>query len=279
MRKRTRPSKAWRARKVDYMFDSFGYLSKGGRGQLKKIPDARFRGHKTPRAENLFDRYEAHFHATGLQPRYFYCARNPFDCWRSYKQASWNSHERVESFIAQYMESFAQLAEMQRRAGERVIVLNLDDLIAAPEPMAWYREHIFAPLGLDTPNGTIQRIGKFEAAKGASGKSDLERGRGKNHFPPPRHGGDHRGGVRTPRYRIASLKKSTQSLCDCAIACGLWRMMTSPPLPRRSTMSSAGISVTILGWPHRQRASRPEPMRRLCPQSAGNGRSNIPLAQ
>lgn len=173
MRKRTRPSKPGARARRTTCSKSFGYLSKGGRGQLKKIPDARFRGHKTPRAESLFDRYEAHFHATGFLPRYFYCARNPFDCWRSYKQASWNSHERVESFVAQYMESFAQLAEIQRRAEERVIVLNLDDLIVAPEPMAWYREHIFTPLGLDTPNGTIQRIGKFEAAKGASGKSDL----------------------------------------------------------------------------------------------------------
>ena len=164
---------AWRARKADYMFESFGYLSKGGRGQLKKIPNARFRGHKTPRAENLFDRYETHFHATGLQPRYFYCARNPFDCWLSYKQASWNNHESVESFVAQYMESFAQLAEMQRRAGERVVVLNLDELITTPEPIAWYREHIFAPLGLDMPNGAIQRIGKLEAAKESRGKSDL----------------------------------------------------------------------------------------------------------
>jgi hypothetical protein len=164
---------AWRARKADYMFESFGYLSKGGRGQLKKIPNARFRGHKTPRAENLFDRYEAHFRATGLEPRYFYCARNPFDCWRSYKQASWNSHESAEGFAMQYMESFAQLAEMQRRAGERVVVLNLDKLIAAPEPIAWYREHIFTPLDLDMPDGVIQRIAKFEATRDAGEKSAL----------------------------------------------------------------------------------------------------------
>jgi len=164
---------AWRARKADYMFESFGYLSKGGRGQLKKMPNARFRGHKTPRAESLFDRYEAHFRATGLQPHYFYCARNPFDCWRSHKQASWNNHDRVESFVAQYMESFAHLAGMQRRAGERVFVLNLDDLIAAPEPMAWYREQIFAPLGLDMPNGVVERIAKLEPAKERREKSCL----------------------------------------------------------------------------------------------------------
>lgn len=164
---------AWRARKADYMFESFGFLSKGGRGQLKKIPNARYRGHKTPRAENLFDRYEAHFRAAGLEPRYFYCARNPFDCWRSYKRTSWNSHDSVESFVSQYIESFTHLAEMQRRAGERVVVLNLDGLISAAEPMAWYREHVFAPLDLDMPDGVIQRIAKYEAAKDAGENSAL----------------------------------------------------------------------------------------------------------
>ncbi|MEI9930106.1 MAG: hypothetical protein WDM89_06025 [Rhizomicrobium sp.] len=96
----------WHERKSDYIFESFGYLSKGGRGQLKKIPNARFRGHKTPRLETLFDRYEKHFGEAGLLPRYFYCARNPFDCWRSYKAMPWNRYKSVEQFLVHYIESF-----------------------------------------------------------------------------------------------------------------------------------------------------------------------------
>lgn len=166
---------AWHARKADYILESFGYLSKGGRGQLKKIPNARFRGHKTPRAESLFDRYEAHFRAARLEPRYFYCARNPFDCWRSHKEMAWNSHETVESFIVQYAESFSQLAQMRRRAPERVFVLNLAGLTAAANPIAWYRESIFAPLGLELPEIAERRIRKMEETRPAAKDAKLSR--------------------------------------------------------------------------------------------------------
>ncbi len=166
---------AWHARKAEYMFESFGYLSKGGRGQLRKVPDARFRGHKTPRAESLFDRYEAHFRAARLEPRYFYCARNPFDCWRSHKEMAWNSHETVESFVAQYAESFSHLAQMRRRAPGRVFVLNLSGLTEAADPIAWYRENIFAPLGLELPGIAERRIGKLEEARPAAKEAGLSR--------------------------------------------------------------------------------------------------------
>jgi hypothetical protein len=39
--------------------------------------------------------------------------------------------------------------------------------------MAWYREHIFALLDLDMPDGVIQRIAKFEAARDAGENSAL----------------------------------------------------------------------------------------------------------
>ncbi len=155
----------WRARKLDYAFESLGYLSKGGRGQLRKIDGARFRGHKLPRGESLFDRYEAHFGGGANQPRYFYCARNPFDCWRSYKAMAWNNHETAASFAAQYLESFMQLAHMQLRAEGRVFVLNLDALIAAPNALDWHRANIFAPLDLDLPDAAAKRIGTFVRAE------------------------------------------------------------------------------------------------------------------
>jgi len=158
---------AWHARKADYMLESFGYLSKGGRGQLKKIPEAKFRGHKTPRHELLFDRYEAHFVSTGLAPRYFYCARNPFDCWRSYGATEWNGYKAVQEFLAHYMESFEHWHTMQRCAEGRVHLLKLDDLIAAPDPLAWYRQNIFGPLDLDIPEPTLRRLAKLTDDGGA----------------------------------------------------------------------------------------------------------------
>jgi hypothetical protein len=158
----------WRKRKIDYMFESFGYLSKGGRGQLKKLPAARFRGHKTPRLETLFEKYEAHFRGSGYPPRYIYCARNPFDCWRSYKATSWNRHDGVTEFLAQYMASFERLKVMQEHADGRVFVLKLDDLIAASDAAEWYRDRLFTPLGLDMPERTRSRIREFDEEKRTS---------------------------------------------------------------------------------------------------------------
>ena len=158
----------WHERKVDYIFDSFGYLSKGGRGKLTKVPEARYRGHKTPRMETFFDQYERHFGDAGLPPRYFFCTRNPFDCWRSYKVMTWNRYTKVDEFLAHYVQSFENLQRMRDQAGGRVWVLNLDELKAAPDAIAWYGEKIFAPLGLDTPDSIARRADRMNREKQAS---------------------------------------------------------------------------------------------------------------
>jgi hypothetical protein len=165
----------WFERKADYMFESFGYLAKGGRGRHQdRRETALFRGHKTPRLESLFDQYEAHFTSAGLAPRYFYCARNPFDCWRSYKATTWTAYKNPEGFLEHYMRSFQQLDYMRDKAGERVAVLNLDELIATGDNGAFYRDCLFAPLGLELPEETARRIEKMEGKMTAKKK----RGRG-----------------------------------------------------------------------------------------------------
>jgi Sulfotransferase family len=151
-------SAGWSTRKAEYMFESFGYLAKGGRGRMTKVPDAKFRGHKTPRLENLFDKYELHFGSIGPKPRYFYCARNPFDCWRSYKTAGWSDYASVEEFLKYYAASYEKLEQMRDLADDRVQVLNLDELVATPDPLAWYRENVFAPLVLDVSENIVPRI-------------------------------------------------------------------------------------------------------------------------
>lgn len=163
----------WSERKADYIFESFGYLSKGGRGRLVKIPEARYRGHKTPRLETLFDQYEQHFGAMGLPPRYLYCARNPFDCWRSHKAMTWNRYKTAEQFLVHYAQSFENLRRMQDRANGRVWVVNLDELKAAPDAIAWYGEKIFAPLGLDLPESINRRVDKMSKEKEASSAPPL----------------------------------------------------------------------------------------------------------
>lgn len=167
--------RVWRENKAQYIFESFGYLSKGGRGRLDKAGDAKFRGHKSPRMETLFEKYETHFGEIGPPPRYFYCARNPFDCWRSHRTMTWGS-ETVQEFLAQYMTSFKNLERMQKQAAERVAVLNLDELKNAPDMLAYYRSKIFAPLGLDVPDRTAARIVKSDGKRAPSSTPPLEAG-------------------------------------------------------------------------------------------------------
>ncbi len=161
-------AEGWKSRKTEYMFESFGYLSKGGRGRLEKGRKATFRGHKTPRLESLFTDYETHFRGIGLKPRYFYCARNPFDCWRSTKMFSWGTSRSLEEFLKHYTTSFHTLDQMQQAIGERVSVIKLDELMAESDPLAWYRKKLFAPLGLDMPQKTIRRLEKLIAERTTS---------------------------------------------------------------------------------------------------------------
>lgn len=155
----------WFARKADYMLDSFGYLAKGGRGKLHKRVNARYMGHKTPRLETLFEEYERHFASAGLKPRYFYCARNPLDCWRSYKATSWSSYETVAPFLAHYAQSFDKLHVMREAAQGRVFVIDLDALKAAPDKLDFYRATMFEPLGLAVPERMRRRLEKISSEK------------------------------------------------------------------------------------------------------------------
>lgn len=168
-------SDGWHERKAEYMFDSFGYLSKAGRGRLKKVRSAKFRGHKSPRLESLVDKYEAHFNGLGLMPRYFYCARNPFDCWRSYRAMPWSGYNRAEEFLKDYVESFSRLKQMQNVAAERVFVINLGELIDSPDILAFYREKFFSPLGLDMSDQTVSRIEKIQEERETTDLPDLSR--------------------------------------------------------------------------------------------------------
>jgi hypothetical protein len=166
--------RVWRGNKTQYMLESFGYLSKGGRGRLDKAEDAKFRGHKSPRLEILFEKYESHFSDIGPPPFYFYCARNPFDCWRSYRTMEWSGYENVQEFLQHYAMSFEKLKQMLERAGDRVALLNLDQLKSAPDALTYYRKTIFAPLGLDVSERMAIRIAKMMSKKEPSSSPALK---------------------------------------------------------------------------------------------------------
>lgn len=166
-------SEDWNARKAEYIFESFGYLSKSGRGRYDNATGARFRGHKTPRLETIFEKYESHLSGCGPAPRYFYCMRNPFDCWRSYRTMPWTGYSEVEDFLQGYLESFERLEQMQKKLDERLILLNLDALKKTPDIFEFYNKNIFTPLGLDMPERTVKRITKIMGDRKPSSTPEL----------------------------------------------------------------------------------------------------------
>jgi hypothetical protein len=71
----------------------------------------------------------------------------------------------VNTFLAQDVQSFERLADIEARAGDRVGILNLDALIASGDAVAFYRETLFAPLGLDMPERVVQRMQTLSAKR------------------------------------------------------------------------------------------------------------------
>lgn len=178
---KTQVRDGWLGRKADYVFTSFGYMAKMPRGQPEAPAGAIYRGHKSPRLEFIFDDYETHFASVGMQPRYVYCTRNPFDCWTSYKSMPWNAYRDVDHFLRDYERSHLELRRVRGEASGRVLVMDLDALKAAPDPLAFYRENLYAPLGLEMDDRIRQRIHKihYESKRGSPARAlgDEERAR------------------------------------------------------------------------------------------------------
>lgn len=137
---------SWRAKKLNYIFDSFFALS-GGLIRRRVPREHIIVGFKSPRSEFFFAQFEKHFASCGVAPFYVYCVRNPLDCWASYRSMPWNNWN-VDQFIGLYLKSLRRLAVMRRKAGSRVRVMHLDQFLARDDPVEFYAETLFTPLGL-----------------------------------------------------------------------------------------------------------------------------------
>ncbi|RZJ96399.1 MAG: hypothetical protein EON88_07790 [Brevundimonas sp.] len=139
-------SALWRDRSYEVMFDAFAAAAPGRRIVR---PGATYRGHKTPRHERYFDRYEALFDRPEAQARYVYCLRNPWAVWRSLKIMPWNSIRTVGAFVEAWGRSVETFERMQTTAPGRVLMFDLDAFVAARDAEAFLDETLFRPLGLD----------------------------------------------------------------------------------------------------------------------------------
>ena len=122
----------------------------GSAGRALDRPDARWFGHKTPRHERHFGRYENIFSDPDNLATYVYCLRNPFDVWRSYRAMPWNKFANAAGFVRAWTKSVRNYELMKSRAGERVLTFHLDDFIASPDRLDYLRPVLLDPLGISS---------------------------------------------------------------------------------------------------------------------------------
>lgn len=115
-------------------------------GRLIERPQARWFGHKTPRHERYFARYEAVFDDPARPAHYVYCLRNPFHTWRSYRVMPWNGFKDVRAFLDAWVRSVQMYEAMRGAAPGRVLAFNLDDMIRAPDRTVWLKPNLLDPL-------------------------------------------------------------------------------------------------------------------------------------
>lgn len=117
-------------------------------GKPSERPQALWFGHKTPRHERHFRRYEAIFDDPDNQATYVYCMRNPFDVWRSYRAMPWNKFETVRDFLTSWTRSVATYEMMVATAPDRVLLFNLDQMVRSEDWSDHLGPALFDPLGL-----------------------------------------------------------------------------------------------------------------------------------
>ena len=159
----------WADKSYDVIFD---VIAGAAPGRRIVRPGARYRGHKTPRHERYFDRYEALFDRPDQQARYVYCLREPWAVWRSLKGMAWNSFRDAGAFTLAWVKSVETWERMAAAAPDRVLLFRLDDFAAAPDSDAFVREALLAPLGLDPA-----RLSKPVADLGNNNASTVKAGR------------------------------------------------------------------------------------------------------
>ena len=130
---------------------------------------ARWFGHKTPRHERHFDRYEAIFDDPARPAHYVYCLRNPFHVWRSYRIMPWNKFKNVREFLDAWIKSVRTYERMIEAAPGRVHLFNLDDMIRAPDLSAWIAPNLLEPLGV-SPASFRRPVDELENSNSASNK-------------------------------------------------------------------------------------------------------------
>lgn len=149
----------WLNKKANYIEESFGYMSQGN---VVSNGGAYYFGHKTPRSERFFTRYEKHFLSASVEAHYLYCCRDPLSVWASYKNMSWNEFDTVEKFCNEYSRSFKIYHNILKTAPGRVHILNLNDFISSSDKKCFIRNFILSKLDLGESDDYWRNISTIE---------------------------------------------------------------------------------------------------------------------
>lgn len=143
----------------------------GNRGDGRERPGVLWFGHKTPRHERHFRRYEVIFDDPDNRPIYVYCFRNPFDVWRSYRAMPWNKFRTVEDFLKAWLRSVRMYEIMAEAAPGRVIVFNLDEMLRAGDWSAYLTPRLFEPLQIPASSFSrpVQKLSNSNSALNKTG--------------------------------------------------------------------------------------------------------------
>lgn len=114
------------------------------------VPDARIHGFKSPSAELMHRDLNKLLLPSFPQIQYFYCIRNPIDCYLSLSSMPWFAMD-AKDYIDRYITSISaasQIAKISSEGRRRVVIstLNLDSFIATKDKAMWLRQRVFAPL-------------------------------------------------------------------------------------------------------------------------------------
>lgn len=144
-----------------------GAFRLGSAGKALVRENVRWFGHKTPRHERHFKRYEAIFDDASTRAIYVYCIRNPFDVWKSYRAMPWNKFKTVDEFLKAWVRSVHMYEAMVQKAPGRVLMFNLDAMIRAPDWLTYVRPALLEPLaiGEDTFRRPVEELGNTNSAE------------------------------------------------------------------------------------------------------------------
>lgn len=124
------------------------------------IDNLKYIGNKTPIIEHSYELLEDFF---SNEVKYIYCIRNAYSVLESVKNLSnlaWNRNS-VERNLELYLSSLRKYFEIKEKVGDRVFIVNIDDIVCAESNMTVYSD-VFDFLGIEVDDSVSVSIDNMD---------------------------------------------------------------------------------------------------------------------